>query len=201
MKKKLMAFIAAALVGITLTMSPVRASADCTPTDPTTEVIEHPAATHEETITVVDVPETTEVIPATPDLWWNWSPNKDQGPFDGPPDFPVDPRGTWEGPHENGGPSQDTYGTFQQGNGNGSWFHREHGTPEQTIVTPAVTHEETVTVVDVPAYTETITHPGTSCPTPPKTTPPAEQTVVKHHVVKHQPQHHAAVPVVVEAGL
>lgn len=201
MKKKLMAFIAAALVGITLTTSPVRASADCVPSDPTTETVEVPAVTHTETITVVDVPETTETIPATPDLWWNWSPNKDQGPFEGPPAFPVDPRGTWEGPHENGGPSQDTYGTFQQGNGNGSWFHREQGTPEQTIVTPAVTHEETVTVVDVPATTETITHPGVTCHNGhPQTPPPAEQTVVKHHVVNHVTEH-APVPTVVESGL
>lgn len=67
--------------------------------------------------------------PAGPDLWWNWSPNDTQGPQDYVPDWPTDDRGTWQGPHENGGPMQDTYGTFQTGGGNSPFFHREHGTP------------------------------------------------------------------------
>lgn len=66
---------------------------------------------------------------ATPDQWWNWSPNNSQGPQDYEPAFPTDPRGTWQGPHENGGPRQGTYGTFQTGSpGNSNWFHREQGT-------------------------------------------------------------------------
>ena len=66
---------------------------------------------------------------AGPDLWWNWSPNHSTGPQDYRPSFPTDERGTWQGPHENGGPMQDTYGTFQTGGGNSPFFHREHGTP------------------------------------------------------------------------
>lgn len=63
---------------------------------------------------------------AVPGHWWNWSPNKDQGPFDGPPSFPTDDRGTWT-EHDNGGPGQDQVGTFLQGEGNASWFHRAQG--------------------------------------------------------------------------
>jgi hypothetical protein len=77
----------------------------------------------------------------------------------------VDERGTWQGPHENGGPSQDTFGTFQQGGGHGSWFHREHGTPgvdawDETIVDEPA-YDEVVTVIDTPAvepYDETVHH-------------------------------------------
>lgn len=66
------------------------------------------------------------------DHWWNWSPNNSQGPQDYTPGFPTDegpdgrPRGTWQGPHVNGGPLQDTFGTFQTGEGNSPFFHREH---------------------------------------------------------------------------
>lgn len=126
------------------------ATDDCVPSDAWTETIEHPAVTHEET------------VEGTPDLWWNWSPNHQQGPFDGPPAFPVDERGTWQGPHENGGPSPDTYGTFQQGNGHGSWFHREHGTPDTVT-----------TVIDEEAWTEYIEHPAVECPDDP-TDPPTD---------------------------
>jgi hypothetical protein len=62
--------------------------------------------------------------------WWNWSPNNTHGPQDYTPGFPVDegpdgrPRGTWQGPHVNGGPMQDTFGTFQTGGGNSPFFHR-----------------------------------------------------------------------------
>lgn len=62
-----------------------------------------------------------------PDRWWNWSPNDSQGPQDYTPDFPNDDRGTWQGPHNNGGPKQGTYGTFRNGGGNSSFFHREKG--------------------------------------------------------------------------
>lgn len=60
------------------------------------------------------------------DHWWNWSPNDTSGPQNYVPNFPNDPRGTWQGPHVNGGPSQGTYGTFQTGGGNSPYFHREH---------------------------------------------------------------------------
>lgn len=69
-----------------------------------------------------------EGTPATPDRWWVWSPNDSQGPQDYEPAFPEDERGTWQGPKENGGPEQGTYGTFKTGSpGNSNWFHREKG--------------------------------------------------------------------------
>jgi len=104
-----------------------------------TTYIEHPAVTHEETVS---------------GSWWNWSPNKEQGPFEGPPSFPADARGTWQGPHTDGGPSQDQTGTFSQGVGHGSWFHRE-----QSSVKP---------VVDKEARIESVItdYPKVTCPEP-----------------------------------
>lgn len=129
----------------------------CVPKDAYTETINHLAVTH-----VVH----HEAVAATPDLWWNWSPNKNQGPFDGPPSFPVDARGTWQGPHENGGPDQDTFGTFNSSHGqsgNVSWFHREHGTAE------VAAYDETV--VDHEASVETVDHSAVTCTTDPTTAP------------------------------
>lgn len=68
------------------------------------------------------------ITPAVPEQWWNFSPNNAQGPFVGPPAFDIDnlaidPGGIWQGPHDNGGPAG--MGTFQVGQGNGDWFHRE----------------------------------------------------------------------------
>ncbi len=112
----------------------------------------------------------------TPDLWWNWSPNNAQGPQDYVPAFPSDDRGTWQGPHENGGPLQDTFGTFQTGGGNSPFFHREQGTegdPGQPYVGPTY---ETVVVTpatpaipgtpEIPAVTEEVHHPAVTCPPP-----------------------------------
>jgi len=64
-----------------------------------------------------------------PDLWWNFSPNNTHTTFHGPALWPTDSRGTWQGPHENGGPQQDEFGTFANGNpdNGGNWFHRDHG--------------------------------------------------------------------------
>jgi hypothetical protein len=88
----------------------------------------------------------------TPSQWWNWSPNKDQGPFEGPPAFPVDERGTWEGPHAEGGPGKDEVGTFQQGNGHGSWFHREAAVIVHHDAVPEIPAVyEDVKVIDVEA--------------------------------------------------
>lgn len=179
--------VIAALIGI-VSMSQANATDggdnECVPSEAWTETIEHDAVTHvvhHEAVTeVVHHDAVThvvhhEAVPAGPDLWWNWSPNHQQGPFDGPPAFPVDERGTWQGPHENGGPSQDTYGTFQQGDGHGSWFHRDHGTPgvdayDETVVdqeaydeTVVVTEAYDETVVDQEAYTETIEHEAVVC--------------------------------------
>ena len=110
----------------------------------------------------------------TPDLWWNWSPNHAQGPQDYVPAFPSDERGTWQGPHENGGPMQDRYGTFQTGGGNSPFFHREQGTegdPGQPYIAPTY---ETVVVTPavpavpgtpaIPAVTQEVFHPAVTCP-------------------------------------
>jgi hypothetical protein len=172
----------------------------CVPSAAWTETIQHPAVSHTETVVVVDQEAWTETIPAVepgPDLWWNWSPSNTQGPQDYVPDFPVDnpsgePRGEWQGPHENGGPMPDTYGTFQTGEGNSPYFHREHGTPgseEQVIEHPAVTHEEQVEVVDQAAWTETVEHPAVVCEvTPPVVTPPVVTPPVVEPPVVEPPE-------------
>lgn len=62
------------------------------------------------------------------DVWQNFSPNKDQGTFEGPPSWPSDPRGTWQ--HQNKdipGGHQGPDGVYQKGQGNGSWFYRNAG--------------------------------------------------------------------------
>jgi hypothetical protein len=68
--------------------------------------------------------------------WWSFSPNESEGPFEGPPTFPEDPRGTWNGPKTEGGPGEDEVGVFQRGgnSGNGNWFYRE---ADQVIEVPA----------------------------------------------------------------
>lgn len=96
---------------------------------------------------VIDKAAHDEVVPGTPSKWWNWSPNKDQGPFEGPPAFPEDERGTWQGPHTEGGPGQDQVGTYQASNGQGNsdWFHRQAATEDRTIH-----HDATFKTVEVP---------------------------------------------------
>lgn len=135
------------------------------------EVVHHPAVVkHHETV---------------PSQWWNWSPNHTKGPQDYVPAFPTDSRGTWQGPHTNGGPRQDTYGTFQTGKpGNSDWFHRNRAVPawdevitpawDETIHHPAVTH-----VVHHPAVTTTVHHNAV--------------THVVHHPAVTHIVHHAAV--------
>lgn len=135
---------------------------DCVPSDAWTETINHPAVTH-----VVH----HDAVPAVPEKWYNFAPT-DPGPFDGPPDWPTDARGVWEARpgHAIGGPN-DQFGTFQQGNGNGSWFHREPGVDGQ----PA--YDEIV--VDTPAWVETIEHPAVTCEVDgPRVLTPQEPTFV-----------------------
>ena len=136
-------------VALMVAAAPANAAkaADCVPAAAYTEVIDHPAVTQ-----VVHHP----AVDAQPSQWWNWSPNKDQGPFDGPPSFPTDARGTWEGPHTEGGP--DGTGTFNvsnNDNGHSPWFHREAAVPGQDA------WDETVTVT--PHSTETVNHPAVTC--------------------------------------
>jgi hypothetical protein len=189
------------------------------------EVVHHDAVTHTEVIHHDAVTHVVhhDAVPAGPDLWWNWAPNHTDGPQDYVPDFPTDDRGTWEGPHENGGPLQDTYGTFQTGGGNSPFFHREHGKAAvaayDEIVVDQPAYDETITVIDQPAYDETVTivdqeaydenvpavtheedNPNYPCENPPPTD--------VNHPTKHapgttlQPKPEApAVPTEVEAGL
>lgn len=210
LKKIIIGLIALVLVavGIGFVISgPANASEGdqpCVPSDAYDEVIHHDAVTHvvhHDAVThVVHHDAVTHVVhhdavPAGPDLWWNWSPNHHQGPQDYEPAFPVDERGTWQGPHENGGPDQDTYGTFNSSNndnGRSSWFHREHGTPgvdayDETIVDQEA-YDETVvdseaydeTVVDAEAYDETIHHDAVTCEGD-KPDPIVTTTHTEHH--------------------
>ena len=140
---------------------------ECVPSEAYSETtyIEHPAVTHEETV---------------PGAWWNWSPNQDQGPFEGPPSFPTDARGTWQGPHIEGGPDQELTGTFNSSHGNSgnaSWFHRALPTVE-TVEDEAASTEEIITnysEVTCPEPTEELTQlPAVvlSVVTPPVVVPP-----------------------------
>lgn len=136
---RLTTLLATAATTTILTLTTAGTAHATTPPAPcTTHVIDTPA--YDETI--IDQPAT----PAVPGQWWNWSPNNDQGPFDGPPTFPTDDRGTWQGPHTDGGP--DGEGTYQAGDGHGSWFHRDPGTPAQPEVSHVVHHD--ATYKDVP---------------------------------------------------
>jgi hypothetical protein len=165
------------------TAQPVAVSATCVPKAAWTETIEHPAVTH-----VVH-------HDAVPSQWWNWSPNDTKGPQDYEPAFPTDERGTWQGPHTNGGP--DGTGTFNVSNensGNSSWFHREPGTAAFDEV-----------VVDHEAYTETVEHPAVTCtgPTPPEVTDcVSNDSCLPHpHIRKHHHKDKVVIPTVVHAGL
>jgi len=108
-------------------------AADCTPHDAYTETINHPAETH-----VVH----HDAVAAVPEKWYNFAPNE-KGPFEGTPSWPTDDAGVWQAlpGHQNGGPG-DQFGTFQQGEGNGSWFHREPGTEGQAAYDETVTDKE-----------------------------------------------------------
>lgn len=138
----------------------------CVPSDAWDETIHHDAVTHEET--VIDQE-------ATPEVWANFSPNHNEGPFEGPPAYPTDDRGTWQvhdkipGGHE--GPDG-VYERDNPGNGNADWFYRHNATAE-------VSH--TVTVVDQEAYDEVIHHDAVVCDPGPKPDP----IVTTQHIEKH----------------
>lgn len=147
------------------------------------------AVTHEETITVVDVPAWDETIhhpevPAvthvvhhdavtheetvidSPAIWANWAPNDTHGPQDYVPVWPVDERGTWI-VHDQGIPpgQEGPDGVYQQGGGNSPWFYRQ----------AEVSH--TVTVVDTPAWDETVVDSPAI---------PAWDEVVHHDAITHE---------------
>lgn len=179
----------------------------CVPRDAWTEVIEHPAETHvvHHDAVVIEHPAVPDVTETIPGLWLNWSPNHEQGPFEGPPAYPTDPRGTWQHwgdykdiPPGHAGPD----GVYQQGNGNGSWFYRQ---AEKVIVitegtdawTEVVEEAYDETVVDKEAWTETIEHPAVVCVTPSETpSVPTETPTVTETPVVPVPPVVTATPVV-----
>ena len=177
----------------------------CVPAEAWTEVIEHPAVTHvvhHEAVThVVEHPAVTHVVhhdavthtvhiidvEASPEVWANFSPDHQQGPFEGPPSFPFDERGTWhlhdKIPGGHAGPDG-VYNQSNDNNGRASWFYRHNGVLEVShdeVVVDQQAYDETVvdeeawtetvvdaeaydeTVVDEEAWTETIEHPAITC--------------------------------------
>ena len=70
-------------------------------------------------------------------IWQNFSPNRDQGTFEGPPSWPTDPRGTWQHKDKSIPPGQaGPDGVYQNGSGNGSWFYRAAAGPWSAWSTP-----------------------------------------------------------------
>ena len=219
----LLAVFSGGLVPITAgsaASAPSGADEQCAPSEPWTEVVQHPAVSHTETVVVVDQGAWTETIPGVAELWQNFAPDKEQGTFEGPPAWPDDPRGKWlhiEKPIPPGHAGPD--GVYQQGQGNGSWFYRRAAVPEQVIEHPAVTHQEQVEVIDEPAWTGTIEHPAVVCPGPTESTteptteptPTTPPTVQPPEVLEEQEAAEPAseveaeveveVPTVVDAGL
>jgi hypothetical protein len=151
MKRTAMVAAIALVGGFLLLAGPAQATDH--PETCTAEVIDQPA--YDEQVKVID----TAAQDAIPGQWWNFAPNHGQGPLEGTPAFPADERGTWEGPHTDGGP--DGEGTYQAGDGHGSWFHREPGTPavEEVSHVETVHHDATYKTVEVP------------CDNPPKPEP------------------------------
>lgn len=165
MKKILAAFAALVVVVALLFATPALADdanspEPCVPKDAWTEVIEHPAETHiEKKLVTPEVPE----VPAVPEVWANFSPNHNQGPFDGPPSYPNDPRGTWHVHNKIPGGHAGSDGVYQRDNpgaGRGDWFYRQNG--RDAIPGSPATYEDVV-VVDKQAWTETIEHEAETC--------------------------------------
>jgi hypothetical protein len=118
-------------------------------------VIDSPAISAVEEVSHVEHRLVTPVVDAydevvTPSQWWNWSPNHSQGPQDYVPNFPTDERGTWQGPHTNGGPDgEGTFNVSHGSSGNSSWFHRNPAVVVHHDAVEAV--YEDVKIVDVEA--------------------------------------------------
>lgn len=156
----------------------------CVPADAWTETIEHPAVTHvvhhdevSHTVHIIDVE-------ATPEVWANFSPNREQGPFEGPPSFPTDERGTWQMHDKIPGGHEGDDGVYQRdnpGSGRADWFYRHNATAE-------ISHDEVVvdqeaydeTVVDEEAWTETIEHPAVVCEDDPEQPEPLFEQTITH---------------------
>lgn len=115
-------------------------------------------AVGEPTITVEN-PDYKPATEGTPSVWAVFSPNNSQGPFQGPPTYPTDERGTWQIKGELPGGHEGPDGVYQKNeNGNGNWFYHHAAIPG----TPAV-GEPTITVTN-PDY-----KPGTEANAAPNT--------------------------------
>lgn len=155
------------IVSVMILTSRSTAKADeqepCVPRDAWVETIEHPEVSHFEDRVVVDEPAWVETVPAQAAVWANFSPNDNRAPFNGPPTWPTDARGTWSIRGDLPGGHVGPDGVYQQGSGHGSWFYRKAAVAETIINHPAVTHIESVKIVDVEARTETIYHDAVTC--------------------------------------
>ncbi len=156
----------------------------CVPSDAYDEVIHHDAVTHVVHHDAVTHEETVVDSPAVAEIWANFSPDHQEGPFEGPPAYPTDDRGTWHNHDKIPGGHEGPDGVYQRDNphsGNADWFYRLNGHD-------AVTHQVTVvdqeaydeTVVDQEAYDETIHHDAVTCEGP-KPDPIVSTTHVEHH--------------------
>src|SRR5450756_315020 len=134
-----------------------------------TTYIEHPAVTHTETRTVIDAPAWTETVTIEAAHWqrYSWT----GGPHTSD-DAPAFPSSDWQ-PNVQGDPHNiGVVGAYYRSNGNsgnGDWFYLDWVEAViETIEHPAITHEETVTITDEEAWTETIImeYPEVTCPEP-----------------------------------
>lgn len=174
MKRIIMVLALLASTSVVLA-GPAQATEGGHSTEPCTQQVIDKEA-YDETVTtseaydeqVIDTP----AQPAVAGKWWNFSPNKDQGKLESAPAFPSDPRGTWQGPHTNGGP--DGEGTYQVGKGKASWFHREAGTPAVDATYKTVHHDAVTEVVHHDATYKTVEVP---CEEEPPTFTPYETTI------------------------
>lgn len=194
---KTIAAWAAMIMGTVLLTAPAFADRPivCVPADAWTETIQHAEVSHEETVTVVDEAHWQRYS-------WTGGPHESN-------DAPAFPSEDWQ-PNVKGDPhnigQEGAYFVSRGNSGNGDWFYLEWVEEE--------THEETTTVIDEEAWTETVEHPAVVCegeevtdpepnPDVPDDKTPNEATNQKNPVVHTPAKKNAPVPVptAVDAGL
>lgn len=161
--------------------------------DAVTHVVHHDAVTHEETNVISE---------EVPEVWANFSPDHQQGPFTGPPSWPSDDRGTWHLHDKIPGGHEGDDGVYQRDNphsGRADWFFRQNhkdAVTETVVVVDQEAYDETV--VDQEAYDEpdVVTYfawtDGAECPVdnpnPPTTpNPPNSPNPPTHNGTPHHP--------------
>lgn len=163
-KKYLVALIALiAMLGASITWSAQASPGDkcyetVVVTDAWVETVNHPAETRTETVTVVVTPAKTEQVF---DHWQRYSWTGGNQAENEPP-TEVPPSDNWQANVQGDPHGIGTAGLYWQPHGQaertGAWFYLEAVT--KTVTTPAVTRDETRTVVVKEAWTETINHPA-----------------------------------------